>query len=43
MNREFDTDDMIDLGSVTEETKGTGVILDDQHGAHLSSVGLSDD
>lgn len=43
MNREVHTDEMIDLGSITEETRGSAGFSDDQHGGQLGSGGLSDD
>lgn len=42
MNRE-QNDDLIDLGAVTEETKGVGEILTDGVGGQLPRAGLSDD
>jgi hypothetical protein len=42
MNRELN-DELIDLGAVTEETKGVGEILTDGVGGQLPRAGLSDD
>jgi len=42
MNHE-QNDDLIDLGAVTEETKGVGEILTDGVGGQLPRAGLSDD
>lgn len=42
MNRELN-DDLIDLGTVTEETKGPGPAGDDFIGQQLTPAGLSDD
>ena len=45
MNREIGhkSDDLIDLGSIVEETKGIGLVKDDQQGGQLPSLGLTDD
>ena len=42
MNRE-QNDDLIDLGAVTEETRGSGLFEDDNAGAEQISAGLTDD
>lgn len=42
MKRE-QNDDLIDLGAVTEETKGPGPEGDDFIGQQLTPAGLSDD
>ena len=42
MNRE-QNDDLIDLGAVTEETKGPGPQGDDFIGQQLTPAGLADD
>lgn len=36
-------DELIDLGAVTEETKGPGVISNDNIGGKLLFAGISDD
>ncbi|MGB3931230.1 MAG: benenodin family lasso peptide [Sphingobium sp.] len=44
MEREDHIDtDLIDLGVVTEETKGSNVISNDRNGGQLPGPGLSDD
>ena len=42
MNHE-QKDDLIDLGAVTEETKGPGLVDNDNIGGKLPFAGLSDD
>mgnify|MGYP000028691563 CR=1 FL=1 len=42
MNHE-QNDDLIDLGGVTEETKGPGLVDNDNIGGKLPFAGLSDD
>ena len=42
MNHE-QNDDLIDLGAVTEETKGPGLVDNDTIGGKLPFAGLSDD
>ena len=42
MNRELN-DELIDLGAVTEETKGPGLVDNDNIGGKLPFAGLSDD
>lgn len=45
MDKTFDTsiDDLIDLGSVTEETRGSVAGLEDQQGGQRIQLGLTDD
>lgn len=45
MTHEIDRkrDDLIDLGSVVDETKGIGLVSDDQQGGQLPGIGLTDD
>lgn len=40
---EKDIDEVIDLGSVTEETLGSSVGLEDTNGGQRIAAGLSDD
>lgn len=43
MNREDFEDELIDLGAVSEETKGPAVGHDDQNGGLILPLGLSDE
>lgn len=45
MEKIFDTspDELIDLGAVTEETRGSVAGLDDQQGGQRIQLGLTDD
>ena len=43
MNREYDHEDLIDLGRASVETKGTPVGKDDFHGGLIQQEGLSDE
>jgi hypothetical protein len=40
---EYGIDETIDLGSVSEETRGIVGLLEDQQGGQRAQVGLSDD
>lgn len=43
MNREFHEDDRIELGAVTEETKGGPVGKEDLERTFIPALGLTDD
>jgi len=43
MERTFETEEVIDLGAITEETHGSVVGFDDTLGGQQIEAGLSDD
>lgn len=43
MNREHQSDDIVELGTVSSDTRGSFVRREDQEGGKQPSAGLSDD
>lgn len=43
MDREYKQEDLIDLGAVTDETKGTPGVPEDQEAGLIMFAGLSDE
>jgi hypothetical protein len=43
MNREYDREELIDLGAVSTETKGPTGVPDDSAGGRIQLSGLSDE